>query len=196
MTRKQGSSIPPEIENRVNEEIEAHKVELANLLVSRSVEHHALVGKFFHCHLLLENLLLQIIKRENPKIGSIEKIAKHFSQKLSILESMSDRPFASFFPALRAINEIRNKLGHNLNYVEIDEAKLDIIKQTLNDSTIEYDSAIEVIQLFTIKFHLNVMAVFSFEIAADDWIKDQESTQPSLAEALKLYAKNHLVTKT
>lgn len=58
-----------EFKNAIFKKLDTFKAQLH----SKSEQHFILAGRLIHCHLLLENLIVDYIKFKNPNIGCIEK---------------------------------------------------------------------------------------------------------------------------
>jgi len=125
---------------------------------SRSQQQALLLGRYIHCHLLIESRLSRLINIEIPKIKELKNIARHFDEKLEILESLESPPFQGSYSAVRAINTIRNKFAHNPSYLSIDNSHLGPVREFLDTDTTKMQP-IEVVEMFTIIFCAGVTAI-------------------------------------
>jgi len=72
------------------------------------------IGRVLRAHLVVEHFLSAYLETANPNLGSLEKARLSFSQKVELLGD-SDPFIAELAPGLRRVNEVRNRLSHNLS---------------------------------------------------------------------------------
>lgn len=71
------------------------------------------IGRILRAHLFVEHYLTQYLSRANPRLGSLVKARATFAQKMALLDA--DNPdIATMLPGIKRLNEIRNRLAHNL----------------------------------------------------------------------------------
>ena len=71
------------------------------------------IGRVLHAHLATEHFLSGYLVERNPGLGSLESARLSFHQKIELLPD--DELDVSFLkPGLRQLNQIRNRVAHNL----------------------------------------------------------------------------------
>ena len=72
-----------------------------------------LVGRILRAHLVVEHFLTEYLEACNPKLPSLRKAGLTFDQKVRLL-SNDDAAINSAIPGIRRLNQIRNRIAHNL----------------------------------------------------------------------------------
>lgn len=73
----------------------------------------AAIGRILRAHLFVEHYLTQYVFRANPRLGSLIKARATFAQKVALLDA-DNSDIATMLPGIKRLNEIRNRLAHNL----------------------------------------------------------------------------------
>jgi hypothetical protein len=73
------------------------------------------VGRFVKCHLLVEHFLTEYLIAANPQIPALEDIRLNFDMKLRL--TYNPHVCLSLLqPAIKCLNQLRNKLVHDIKY--------------------------------------------------------------------------------
>lgn len=72
-----------------------------------------LIGRILRAHLFVEHYVLEYLREENPKLGSLDDARLSFSQKVALLSS-DNHMLEDTIPGIKHLNKIRNRLAHNL----------------------------------------------------------------------------------
>ena len=87
------------------------------------------LGTILICHLAIEHYLNEWLTAANPGIAKLSKTRLSFTQKLSLIDKKSGN-FPIFFRAIEKINNIRNKLVHNM-VAELSDTDLQPIRDVV-----------------------------------------------------------------
>jgi hypothetical protein len=71
------------------------------------------IGRILRAHLTVEHFLTRYIEFKNPMLAALTETRITFNQKVDLLHP-SDRLASELKPGLRRLNQIRNRLAHNL----------------------------------------------------------------------------------
>jgi hypothetical protein len=72
------------------------------------------IGRILRCHLAVEHFLTRVIEEMNPSLGSLSHARVTFSQKLELADTRNPI-ISSLQPGLRRLNQIRNRIAHQLS---------------------------------------------------------------------------------
>jgi len=91
---------------------------------------HQHVGKIITCHLIVENLINRALENIYEK-EMIDDLRLSFIQKVRMLPKKG-KYYSMLTPGIEQLNQIRNKIAHNLDYQITDEkmAEIDIYLST------------------------------------------------------------------
>jgi hypothetical protein len=82
------------------------------------------IGRVLKAHLTVEYFLTRYIEYNNPNLPSIREVRLTFSQKMDFI-SPSDSLLYDLKPGIKRLNQIRNRLAHNI-HVEIDDNDINV----------------------------------------------------------------------
>jgi hypothetical protein len=88
------------------------------------------IGRVLVCHLSIEHYVNNLIELSTPKSFNWEKSRMSFNQKLNLVQDLVIFQKNECVKGIRILNEIRNKLSHEL-LANIDENKLKELHQIL-----------------------------------------------------------------
>lgn len=71
------------------------------------------IGRLLRAHLYVEHYLTEFLEKANPRLGPIDHARLSFAQKLNLLGS--EPRLQQVVPGIRRLNQIRNRLAHNLD---------------------------------------------------------------------------------
>lgn len=148
------------------------------------------LGEVFHCHLMVEDALVNFIKSENPKIGDFEKGASLFSQKLIIAQNMKNgSTLLRFNKSLQALNEIRNKLGHYPVVLDYPQSQVEtlrsVIQEYIGDRDVSILPNISVIRFYSTLFCTYMSSILSLTEVIDSLEGDAKAEQESYISSLE-----------
>jgi hypothetical protein len=75
------------------------------------------IGRVLRAHLTVEFFLTRYIEYKNPMLPPLTDARVTFNQKIALLPP-NDRMSAALMPGIRRLNQVRNRLAHNL-HIEI-----------------------------------------------------------------------------
>lgn len=81
------------------------------------------IGRILRGHLFVEHYLTEYIRVRNPNLGDLESARLSFSQKIALAEKPNAPEFL-WFPGIRLLSSIRNRMSHRLN-AEVSDAERD-----------------------------------------------------------------------
>lgn len=96
----------------LQEYIQAMEIEFA-AVKARWNQDIDLIGRILRAHLFVEHYVLEYLRVENPKLGSLDAARLSFAQKVALLSSDSHM-VEDTIPGIKHLNKIRNRLAHNL----------------------------------------------------------------------------------
>ena len=73
-----------------------------------------LIGRILRAHLFVEHYMTEYLGKTNPRLGDLSQARLSFSQKTELLEP-SNLDLADIVPGIKRLNQIRNRLAHNLD---------------------------------------------------------------------------------
>jgi hypothetical protein len=82
------------------------------------------IGRVLRAHLTVEFYLTRFIEFKNPMLPSLTDARITFNQKIELLPP-KDRMSAQLKPGIRRLNQVRNRLAHNLR-IEINKEDIDV----------------------------------------------------------------------
>jgi hypothetical protein len=88
------------------------------------------IGRILVCHLTIEHYINYLIELSSPIEFSWDDSRLTFSQKLKLVSNLNILRTNQFDKGIEIVNNIRNKLSHNL-LAKIDEKKVDQLKKIL-----------------------------------------------------------------
>ncbi|WP_157469059.1 hypothetical protein [Dyella thiooxydans] len=111
----------------------------------------SVIGYLLSCHLILESYIDEYIQAEAGKWLDFSRARLSFSQKISIINFPDIEENLDFMPALAHMNNLRNKLSHNVRYKISTESVLPLIHflEKSRGSKLENRDPISVIGAFT-----------------------------------------------
>lgn len=83
-----------------------------------------IIGRILKAHLFVEHFLNEYLIAKNPNLGSTEEARLTFFQKLVLISHSSD-DLAYLIPGIKRLNQIRNRIAHNLG-AEITKSDVDV----------------------------------------------------------------------
>jgi hypothetical protein len=110
------------------------------------------IGRILVCHLSIEHYINNLIELSSPKEFNWEKTRMNFTQKINLIQGLKIFSQNEFIKGIRILNDIRNKLSHDL-LGTIDENKLTELKSILLD-IVCMDKSEE--KIFEIKNHFEL----------------------------------------
>lgn len=95
----------------MEQDFEQFKQEFANL---RQLDHE-FIGRFVRCHLLVEHFLTEYLRAAYPQMPGLAELRLNFDSKLKLANN-PDVSVSVFEPAIKCLNQIRNKLVHRIEF--------------------------------------------------------------------------------
>jgi hypothetical protein len=72
------------------------------------------IGRILRAHLFVEHYLGEYLAKANPRLGALGDARVTFAQKVALLDA-SNPDIALILPGIKRLNQIRNRLAHNLD---------------------------------------------------------------------------------
>lgn len=120
--------------SEIKETFKKNMAEFEAKHLSRPHETFIKLGKVMHYNSMVEDLLLEYIKTENPNIGPVEKVIWSFKSKLTLAINMRNgKILEPFEKPLLALNDIRNAYGHDLDTKDCPKEQIKTLKDFLKD---------------------------------------------------------------
>jgi hypothetical protein len=111
------------------------------------------VSVVLRCHLIVEHFIDEYLEAANPAIQNWEKVQLRFVQKLTMIDHKQS-VIHLLIPGLKCLNNLRNKLAHQLNaaFNESDVAPIsDIVIWWNNALRKPIPNGIEMIEAFSLQ---------------------------------------------
>lgn len=100
------------------------------------------IGRILVSHLCIEHYLNNLIELSSPKSFDWNSSKMTFSQKLKLVNKIEILDKSKFSKGIEIINNIRNRLSHNM-LAAIDESKIEQLKKIILDYRCKGKTAIE-----------------------------------------------------
>ena len=80
----------------------------------RWMQNVEVIGRILRAHLFVEHYLGEYLAKANPLLGALGQARVTFAQKVALLDA-SNHDIALILPGIKRLNQIRNRLAHNLD---------------------------------------------------------------------------------
>ena len=80
----------------------------------RWMQNVEVIGRILRAHLFVEHYLGEYLAKANPRLGALGQARVTFAQKVALLDA-SNHDIALILPGIKRLNQIRNRLAHNLD---------------------------------------------------------------------------------
>ncbi|OPA87156.1 hypothetical protein BFW88_20750 [Pseudomonas fluorescens] len=112
---------------------------------------YELIGYFLSCHLIIEHYLDEYLKSQYSKLDW-DSSRQSFGQKVSLLASDGYPEKYNSIPAIKHMNNLRNKLSHNIDF-KIGSVELlplsQYLKKACGPEYVESTQPKEILEMFT-----------------------------------------------